>query len=424
MALDDLDKLFASPAALLAAGPGALGELPATGGGVGREAFGQAVSVLDGAEVSRAEFASWLYFGARVLGHEAYAGLVAGAAPDMPWRTVWAWWRPVGAYRAQPNLSGGADVEVHEAPDGRVLLRLEATWAGERWFDAATGEQVPAPAEGEFTERPYDAAAGAEEDVFSDFSDSSDLSDGEEQPVLYWPQGWEEPVALGGGRFVFAEERGIAVVERGGGRVAGPSADAAVWGTGGPWFAGPSPAGTPLDAGRLAEAFGADWVLRLAPERQPAALLHSPSREVIAAAGLPRWWAAGVASFSLGWTEAGAHQVEPEENGLLPLGTFDLRYGDTGRVYVHPETGAVWMVRGGGEPFLFARDVETFVRLLEAVYRFMGACWSPYPGENGKRDFVREAAALEPLSVDPATPAGEVWEHLFAAIVEIGVWGY
>ncbi|WP_185899766.1 SUKH-4 family immunity protein [Streptomyces sp. WAC07061] len=416
MAPDDLDQLFASPAALLAAGPGALGELPATGGGAGREAFGQAVAVLDGAEVSRAEFASWLHFGARVLGHEAYAGLVAGAAPDMPWRTVWAWWRPVGAYRAQPNLSGGADLEVQESADGRVLLKLEATWAGERWFDPATGEQVPAPAEGEFTERPYDAGAGAEgEDV---------CFDDEDEPVLHRPGTWEEPVPLGGGRFAFAEERGIVVVERGGGLPAGASAGAVGWGTDGPWFAGPAAAGLPLDAGRLAEAFGADWVLRLAPERQPAALRHSPTRELVAAAGLPRWWAAGVASFSLAWTGAGAHQMEPGEDGLLPLGTFDLMYGDSGRVSVHPETGAVWMVRNGGEPFLFARDVETFVRLLEAVYRFMGACWSPYPGEDGKRDFVREAAALEPLSVDPATPAGEVWEHLFAAIVELSVWGY
>ncbi|MFE1560591.1 SUKH-4 family immunity protein [Streptomyces sp. NPDC058734] len=416
MAPDDLENLFASPAALLAAGPGALGELPPTGGGVGREAFGQAVAVLDGAEVSRAEFASWLYFGARVLGHEAYAGLVAAAAPDMPWRTVWAWWRPLGVYRAQPNLSGGAHVEVHEAADGRVLLKLEAMWAGERWFDPATGEQLPAPADGEFAVRPYDAVPDAAEDVFFD---------GEEEPALHWPETWEEPVPLGGGRFVFAEERGITVVERGGGQAAGPSGGAAVWGTGGPWFEGPAPAGTPLDAGRLAEAFGADWVLRLAPERQPAALLHSPTRELIAVAGLPRWWAAGVASFSLAWTEEGAHQVEPgEQHGLLPLGTFDLRYADTGLVSVHPETGAVWMVRNGGEPFPFARDVETFVRLLEAVYRFMGACWSPYPGEDGKRDFVREAAALDPLAVDPATPGGDVWEHLFAAIVELSVWGY
>ncbi|MFJ3876009.1 SUKH-4 family immunity protein [Streptomyces sp. NPDC090077] len=415
MTSDDLDALFASPAALLAAGPGALGDLPAGGGGAGREAFGQAVAVLDGAEVPRAEFASWLYFGARVLGHEAYAGLVDGAAPDMPWRTVWAWWRPVGAYRAQPNLSGGAHVEVHRAPDGRSLLKVEALWVGVRWFDPATGEPVPAPAEGEFTERPYEAVGDGEEYVFFD---------DEEEPVLYWPENWEEPVPLGGGRFVFAEERGIAVVERNTGRPADGSAGAVGWGTDGPWFAGPAPAAAPLGPERLAEAFGDDGVVRLEPGRQPAALVHSPTRELLAAAGLPRWWAAGVAAFRLAWTAEGAQQVLPDENGLLPLGTFDLRYADTGLVSVHPETGAVWMVRNGEGPFLFARDVETFVRLLEAVYRFMGACWSPYPGEDGKRDFLREAAALEPLSVDPSTPGGDVWEHLFAAIVDLSVWGY
>ncbi|GAA3111153.1 hypothetical protein GCM10017687_24680 [Streptomyces echinatus] len=128
MTRDDLDTLFASPAALLAAAPEGLRDLPAAGGGAGREAYAQAVTILDGAEVPRAEFASWLHFGAKVLGHDAYADLVAEAEPGMPWRTVWAWWRPVGAYRAKPNLSGDADVEVHEGPDGRLLLKLWSQW--------------------------------------------------------------------------------------------------------------------------------------------------------------------------------------------------------------------------------------------------------------------------------------------------------
>ncbi|MER7466716.1 hypothetical protein [Streptomyces sp. NPDC097981] len=78
---DDLDTLFASPATLLAVGPEALEDLPATGGGAGREAYAQAVTILDGAEVPRAEFASWLHFGAKVLGHDDYADLVAEAEP-------------------------------------------------------------------------------------------------------------------------------------------------------------------------------------------------------------------------------------------------------------------------------------------------------------------------------------------------------
>ncbi|GAA3111159.1 hypothetical protein GCM10017687_24690 [Streptomyces echinatus] len=70
--------------------------------------------------------------------------------------------------------------------------------------------------------------------------------------------------------------------------------------------------------------------------------------------------------------------LEPDENGLLHLGTFELAYGDIGRVLVHPETGAVSMVRNGEGPFPSPGTPETFVRLLETVYRFMSACWSPY----------------------------------------------
>ncbi|MCX5380462.1 SUKH-4 family immunity protein [Streptomyces sp. NBC_00091] len=418
MAHNDLDVLFASPAALLTAGPEAVRELPAVGGGVGREAFAQAVAVLDGAEVSRAEFASWLHFGAKVLGHDAYAGLVAEAEPGMPWRTLWAWWRPVGAYWARPNLSGDADVEVHEGPDGRVLLKLWAQMAGELWLDPATGEEVPAPGDGEFTERPYDAQVEQGPVMFD--PDEDDWG-------LFQPGTWEEPIPLGLGRFVLFEERGIVVVERNGAVAAdwpATGTECASWGVGEAWFAGPTAAGTPLTTARLEAAFGSDGVLCLPQARQPAALTHAPTREVIAAAGLPRWWAAGVASFTLAWTETGADEVRPEENGLLRLGTFDLRYADTGKVYVHPDTGAVWMVRNDTGPFPFAPDTETFIRLLEAVYRYMGACWSSYPGENGKKDFLSEVSALDPLTLATGTPGGEVWEHLFAAIVELSAWGY
>ncbi|MFD7260445.1 hypothetical protein [Streptomyces sp. NPDC059874] len=58
------------------------------------------------------------------------------------------------------------------------------------------------------------------------------------------------------------------------------------------------------------------------------------------------------------------------------------------------------------------------------MYRFMGACWNSYPGENGKRDFLREVAALEPLAVDEGSPAEDVWGHPFAAIVELSPCGF
>ncbi|MFI0965767.1 SUKH-4 family immunity protein [Streptomyces sp. NPDC021080] len=414
MTRDDLDMLFASPAALLAAGPEALRDLPVTGGGVGREACAQAVTILDGAAVPRAEFASWLHFGAKVLGHDDYADLVAEAAPDMPWRTVWAWWRPVGAYRATPNLSGDADVEVHEAEDGRLLLKLWSQWTQERWLDPATGERVPAPADGEFAERPYDAPV--EEPV---------LFDPDDDHGLHQPETWEELAPLGGDRVMFFEARGVVVLERNGTAADDPTGSAAVsWGAGGPWFTGLSAAEVPLNAARLEEAFGADGMAVLTRDQLPAALAHEPTRELAVTAGLPTWFAAGVASFTLAWRDGKAHGLEPDENGLLHLGTFDLAYADTGRVLVHPGTGAVSMVRNGEGSFPFARDTETFVRLLEAVYRFMGACWNAYPGEDGRRDFLDEVAALEPLSVDKQAPAQDVWEHLFAAIVELSPWGF
>jgi len=414
MTRDDLDTLFASPAGLLAAGPEALRDLPATGGGAGREACAQAVTILDGAEVSRAEFASWLHFGAKVLGHGAYADLVAEAEPGMPWRTVWAWWRPVGAYRARPNLSGDANVEVHEAPDGRLLLKVWSQWTREHWLDPATGERVPAPADGEFTERPYDAVV-----------EGPVPFDPDDDHGLHQPETWEEPEPLGGGRVMIFDPRGVVVLERNDAAADGPTdSDTVSWGGGVPWFAGPTAAEAPLDAARLEEAFDTDGTVLLTRDQLPAALTHAPTRELAVTAGLPTWFAAGVASFTLAWSDGKAHGLEPDENGLLHLGTFELAYGDTGRVLVHPVTGAVSMVRNGQGPFPFARDTETFVRLLEAVYRFMGACWNSYPGEYGKRDFLSEAAALEPLSVNEGTPAQDVWGHLFAAIVELSPWGF
>ncbi|MET9903809.1 SUKH-4 family immunity protein [Streptomyces sp. NPDC006446] len=413
MTRDDLDTLFASPAALLAADPETLRDLPGTGGGEGREAYAQAVTILDGAEVPRTEFASWLHFGAKVLGHEAYADLVAEAEPGMPWRTVWAWWRPVGAYRARPNLSGDASVEVHEAPDGRLLLKLWSQLTRERWLDPATGERVPAPADGEFAERPYDAL---EEPVLFDPDDGNGL---------HQPDTWEEPIPLGVDRVMLFEPRGVVVLERNGAAADGPAgAEAVSWGAGGPWFTGPTAAEAPLDAARLEEAFDTDGMVLLTQDQLPAALAHAPTRELAVTAGLPTWFAAGVAMFTLAWNDGKAHGLEPDENGLLHLGTFELAYADTGRVLVHPRTGAVSMVRNDQGPFPLARDTETFVRLLETVYRFMGACWNPYPGEDSERDFLSEAAALEPLSVNEGTPAQDVWGHLFAAIVELSPWGY
>ncbi|MEU9115450.1 hypothetical protein AB0D04_27615 [Streptomyces sp. NPDC048483] len=70
--------------------------------GIASEVFQQAEALFGGAEVSPAEFASRLHFAAKVL-HDAYADRIAAAAPGMPWRTVRAWWRPVGKRVPHPN---------------------------------------------------------------------------------------------------------------------------------------------------------------------------------------------------------------------------------------------------------------------------------------------------------------------------------
>ncbi|MFB7053963.1 SUKH-4 family immunity protein [Streptomyces vinaceus] len=427
MPRDDLNALFSSPAALLEAGADRIRQWPApgAGGAVGREVFTQAEAVFGYAEVSQAEFGSWLHFAAKVLGHDAYAEEVAAAEPGMPWRTVWAWWRPVGAFRAEPNLSGDASADVFDGPDGRSLLKVWSLWTEERWFDLATGEPGPAPAAGEFTRR----SAEPEEAGPPLFAPD------EEAWALHCPGTWEEPLPLGGGRFLLAEARGIVVVERNEAVVAAGwpagGADDSSWseGASSPWFAGPEPGEAPLDAARVQAVFGADGTVRVPEAHLPAELTHRPTRELLSTVGLPRHWAAGVTSFELAWTAEGPGEEDPGAGfgGLLHLGTFELGHADEGYVLLHPGTGAVSLVREDEGPFPFARDAETFVRLLEAVRRFMGACWDPYPEENGHGCFLYEVGRLEPdvlESDDPEEPGAAVWEHVFASITELSVYGY
>ncbi|MET9881850.1 hypothetical protein ABZZ20_01575 [Streptomyces sp. NPDC006430] len=212
----------------------------------GREVFAQADAVFGRAQVSRAEFASWLHFAAKVLGHDGYAEQVAAAEPGLPWRTVWAWWRPVGAFRAEPNLSGDPSSEVLDGADGRSLLKVSSLWTEERWFDLATGAPCPAPADGESVRRTKEAE-----------EDGPLLFDGDEDAwALHCPGAWEEPTALGAGRFLLTDARGIVVVERNAAAEAGwptggadsSSCDA---GVGEPWFVDPAPSTSPLDAARL-----------------------------------------------------------------------------------------------------------------------------------------------------------------------------
>ncbi|MFC9701094.1 SUKH-4 family immunity protein [Streptomyces sp. NPDC056943] len=399
-----------------------LPEGPEGSGGVGREVFTQAEAMFGGADVSSAEFASWLHFAATVLGHHAYAERVAAAEPGLPWRTVWAWWRPVGAYEAEPNLSGDRSAEVYEA-EGRQLVKVWALWCEETWFDLATGERRAAPAED---------AAEPLDDVDPD------------GPWLFdCPETWEEPAAVvDGGRFLFLDARGVVLVEGNEtcAAAAGERPEAGTgprgWtapGDGRPWFmprdgagSGPRDGSGPLTAGRLERVFGAGQVVRVPAAELPEILTHAPTRALLDQVGLPRHWGAGVTSFAVDEELLG-----PGPDGLLRVGRFDLGYCDPGEVFVHPMTGAVALRQpdgshgpGGDAAFPLVRDLEAFVRFLEGVRRHMGACWDPHPGEEGPEAFLRAMASVDAEALAEGAPGAEVWEHLFASVTELGVDGY
>ncbi|MGW6980704.1 SUKH-4 family immunity protein [Streptomyces sp. NPDC054932] len=407
------------PAAVLGADRAALRSGAVGQDGIGREVFTQAEAVFGRADVGRAEFASWLHFAATVLGHHDYAARVAEAEPGLPWRTVWAWWRPVGAYVAEPNLSGDHTAEVYEL-DGRAALKVWALWCADAWFDLGTGRRLPAPADGEAVER--DEAE----------PDGPWLFDGDEEGwALHCPGTWEEPVPLGGGRYLFSEARGIVVVEENAAALAHwprGAADTSSWESAGgtAWFRPGTRGSGPLTAAALGRTFGDARVTRVPREELPDALEHPATREFLSGVGLPRHWAAGVSSFAVApqlLRPAGAQAPEAGDD-LLHLGTFDFGHTAPGPVFVHRLTGRVHLSQGAGSVVPLARDVAAFVGLLDGVRRYMGACWSSYPAEDGVRAFLDAVEAIDPGATAVGSPAAEVWEHLFAAITELSVYGY
>ncbi|WP_150259114.1 SUKH-4 family immunity protein [Streptomyces venezuelae] len=417
---EDLDSRcpFDDPAAVLRADRAALRGGSAGEGGVGREVFTQAEAVFGRAGVGRAEFASWLHFAATVLGHHDYAARVAEAEPGLPWRTVWAWWRPVGAYVAEPNLSGDHTAEVYDL-DGGAALKVWALWCEDTWFDLDTGRRLPAPADGEAVRRDGDDPDGAR--LFDPDEDGR---------LLHCPGTWEEPVPLGGGRYLYVEDRGVVVVEENAAALAGwprGGADTGSWESAedAPWFRPGTRGSGPLTAAGLARTFGEARVTRVPGEELPDALEHRATREFLSEVGLPRHWAAGVSSF-----EAAPELLRPltstapeaGDEDLLHLGTFDFGYTDPGLVGVHRVTGEVRMYQESVIPL--ARDVAAFTGLLESVRRYMGACWSPYPAEDGIGAFHEAVRALDPGAQADGSPSAETWEHLFAAITELSVYGY
>ncbi|TSB21185.1 SUKH-4 family immunity protein [Streptomyces benahoarensis] len=418
-----LDAVLADPTQLLRADRAEIREqltsLPRGSAAAenGRTVFRQAEAIFGGAAVARAEFASWLHFAATVLGHTAYAERVAAAEPGMPWRTEWAWWRPVGHYTAHPHLSGdsGAAAFVHE---GRELLEVSGMWCPSRWFDLASGAPVAAP-----------PAGAAERLRVADDELPYLFGTDDEDPALAVPPTWEEPEPLDTrGRYLLQEARGVAVLR----------VDAAVlkgWPTGGASYASAedgSPGGLdtpdddgPLTAARMDDAFGPDGVRRIPEAELPAALEHGPTRAFLRDVGLPAWWAGGVSSFAA----ADALRSLPEDPELLVLGTFELRYDETGTVCVHRATGEIRLRHTDGDtvhpPFFLSRDAETFTLFLESLRRYMGASWDPYPEEAGAEyDYEFRMAELDPRALDAEAPSREVWAHLFATITELGEYGY
>ncbi|MEU8786436.1 hypothetical protein [Streptomyces sp. NPDC048637] len=100
----------------------------------GREVFEQAEAIFGGAQVPPAEFASWLHFAATMLGHDEYAARLAAAEPAMPWRTVWAWWRPAGRCVAQPERLSEYEAAFYECAAGPCWPSRPRATADSGWI--------------------------------------------------------------------------------------------------------------------------------------------------------------------------------------------------------------------------------------------------------------------------------------------------
>ncbi|TJZ42488.1 hypothetical protein FCH28_34345 [Streptomyces piniterrae] len=399
---------------------------------VGREVFQQAEAIFGGREVPRAEFASWLHFAAKVLGHDAYAERIAAAEPGMPWRAVWAWWRPVGKCVAHPNLSYAESLLVH-AYEGRQLLRVKASWE-DTWLDLETGERVPAPPEGAAVPR-------AHRDPTESVPCLGELA-------LSAPESWGEARPLVGedGRVchLIDDVHGLALVDT----------DPAVlrdWprgeldhtsseeGTPGKAPVFPDPDG-PLTAARLDEAFAPTQVVRIPEDELPAGLEHAASRAHLRDIGLPEWWACA-------WTTFDPYppnkMTPPDESSLkdvtLPDGLeasdlLALGSSEHGELYLHRREGTIHIsaaadelgATADGEVMVeFAPDLDLFTRCLEGVRRYMNACWHPYPDEQEMGSmFLMEMDGHAPDCVDADSPSSAIWSYFVAGITELNEDGF
>lgn len=381
---------------------------------VGGEVFLQAEAIFGGAEVSTAEFASWLHFAAKATGHEEYAERIAEAEPRMPWRTVWAWWRPANWFLAHPSLNGDYYQVVRRLCEGRELIEV-SDHRGPIWLDAETGQRVQAQALGK---GPLVEAPSSPE-----VRDAPELSDS----GLIAPESWEGAVAFaaegGRTRYLVENPHGVAVLEtdaevlcdwpRGEGIDPTSSDDP-------PLDAEPPqrrPTG-PLTPARVEDAFGERYVVRIPESSMPAGLEHPGSRRHLSEVGLPARWQCHGGEYETRPADAmrapGAGDLT--EDGLpsdvtaadlIAFGTCD--YGD---LYLHRHNGSVhiWSRMYGPTRktlVLLAPDLDVFTRILEAVYRYSNACWHPYPVEGGQeyvaQVFLDEVDELAPGMLDRKT---------------------
>ncbi|GHH11814.1 SUKH-4 family immunity protein [Streptomyces lanatus] len=433
----EFDDVLADPARLLAADRAVVRELIAARGdvdGVGREVFLQAEAIFGDAEVTPAEFASWLLFAARATGHDEYAEGIAAAEPGMPWRTVWAWWRPANWFVANPSMNGDYYQVRHRLHEGRELIEVADEWRGPVWFDAETGERVRVRAEESLPEAPLSLETLGAPELY-EFD-------------LMAPESWEQATSFaaeeGTIRYLIAGNHGLAVLEadekvlldwpRGDGIDYSSSEEA---------LPDPEPEVRrptgPLTAARVDDAFGERHVLRIPESELPEGLEHPGSRRYLREVGLPTLWMCHGAVFEARTADAMCPPAGGDlSGGGLPDGVTAadlITFGqvDYGELFLHRHNGSVhmWSLldrRSGGKLVQLAPDLEVFTRVLEAVYRYSNACWHPYPVEGNQdtvaKTFLAEMDELAPGLLDHATPGGHVWSWFYAGITELGVDGF
>lgn len=438
---DPMTDVLADPARLLMADREALRDHLAAvehdTESVGAEVFLQAEAIFGGAEVSRAEFASWLHFAAKATGHEEYAERIAKAEPGMPWRTVWAWWRPANWFLTHPSLNGDYYQVHRRLYEGRELIEV-SDHRGPLWLDAETGRRVKLRVqvldEGPLAEAPLSPAV----------RDAPELSDWD----LSAPESWEGAVAFaaegGRTRYLVENSHGIAVLET----------DAEVlrdWPRGdgidptsseGPPFDAEPPRRRltgPLTVDRVDDAFGERYVVRISDSALPVGLEHPGTRRHLRDVGLPTLWQCHMAEYEARPVDAmrppGAGDLSEDglPDGVTAADLIAFGTCDHGELYLHRHDGSVYIwsrLDGPTDKTLvaLAPDLDAFTRILEAVYRYSNACWHPYPVEGGQdsvaQEFLDEMDELAPGLFDRKTSSGEVWSWLYAGITELGVDGY